>query len=179
MSSLTQVIVSPTGTRTPLMVEVPVQPALDGPFLVTSTKEFLWVNRKFANNTVRAAVRKAPIAFLFRDALYKVERRSEEEGWGSTHPPTAEGLMGAVKHLSEYGMEEVEILHGPDFDGKLFPENLPHYEVEWVPADWAVVLPLDKAYVGTCFDFGEGQISLVLHNASRAVGIVAPTSPEK
>jgi|APSaa5957512622_1039677.scaffolds.fasta_scaffold50420_2 hypothetical protein len=174
MSSLTEFVTSPQSERMPLMLEVPVAPGLDGPFLVSSTGDLIWVARTFSNGRLRVAVRTVPIPFMFRDAIHKVFRMSMEKGWGSWAPPSAEGVASAISHLSEYGLEEVEVLYGKDFNEKLLPEKVPAREAHWVPANWAVVLPVDRAFVGTTFDFGAGRTALVLHNASRAVGVVAP-----
>ena len=174
MSSLTEFVTSPQASRTPLMLEVPVTPGLDGPFLVSSSKDLIWIARTFAGGAVRAAVRTAPIQFLFRDAIHKVFYKSMDEKWGSWAPPSAEGVREVISHLAEYDLTEVEVIFGVGFDETLIPEKVPSKEAHWVPPCWAVILPADRAFVGTTFDFGSGRAALVLHNASRAVGVVAP-----
>jgi len=175
MSYLTELVTSPLGSRIPIMLEVPVASGLDGPFLVSSSKGFLWVDRVFSNGTLRVAVSKVPMLFMFRDAVHKVLSMSTEKGWGSCALPTAEGLQKVISHLADYDMTEVEILHGDKFNEDLIPDKVLAHETYWVPSDWAVVLPTDRAFVGTAFDFGGGMSALLLHNASRAVGILAPT----
>jgi hypothetical protein len=174
MSALTQIIPSHAEARTPLMIEVPIAPELDGPFLVSSSRDLLWIKNKFPQGVVRAAVRKVPLSFLFRDALLKVARESVARGWDSLHPPTAEGLLEAMAYLAEYDLTPVEILHGSRFERELLPPDVRATETTWVPADWAVVVPEDRAFVGTAVDFGSGQIALVLHNASRGIAFAAP-----
>jgi len=44
-----------------------------------------------------------------------------------------------------------------------------------VPDGWATILPMDRAFVGTTIDFGEGQHALLVHNASRGVGVLLPS----
>lgn len=177
MSTLTLVIAPPPREKTPLLVEVPLAPGLDGPFLVSSSKGFIWVADKFPSGVVRAAIRKVPLFFMFREALERVAALSQECGWGNLLPPTSEGAAAAVKHLAEYGFEEIEALVGAEFNVDLFPASVKVTEVPWVPSDWAVVLPQDRAYVGTAFEFGEGRYGLVVHNAARGLGILAPLPP--
>jgi hypothetical protein len=171
---LTQVIMAPDQQRVPLLMEVPVSRALDGPFLVTSSKDFLWVSNAFPNGMIRAAVRTVPLEFLFRDAILKVAEMSREKCWGSVHPPTSSGVSEALSHLEEYGLENPCVLASSSFDRGLIPDDLPCYETNWVPENWAVVLPFDRTFVGTTFDFDENRFALVLHNASRGIAVVAP-----
>lgn len=160
--------------KVPLLVEVPVQASLDGPFLVTSMKSHLWVDDKFPTGVVRAAVRKVPMEFLFREAVEKVAEKSKELSWGSLNTPSKEGVLSSIAHLSSYDLVDIEILYGEGFDSDLLPEGVPSSEEVWVPAGWALVLPLDKSFVGTLFDFGQARNALVIHNASRGIGLVIP-----
>jgi hypothetical protein len=177
MEGLTEVIPM-FGGRVPILIEVPVAEGLDGPFLVSSPKSsFLWVNNKFPTGVVRAAVRIVPVGFLFRDAILQVARQAEDLGWGSVHPQDKAGLALAVEHVRSYGLEPVEVLYGRGFPEDLLPEDLSCMEAVWVPAGWAVVLPQTRAFVGTTVDFGDGQHALVLHNASRGIGLVVPKFP--
>jgi hypothetical protein len=155
------------------MLEVPLSRELDGPFLVSSSKGFIWIADKFPSGVVRVAPRHAPVLFLFREALYEIAKMSRENEWGSFHPPTLKGVKAAVDHLAGYEFEEVEVLYGEGFNTALLPKELPRHEEVWVPKNWAVVLPTEKAYVGTAFDFATGQAALVVHNASRGVGIIS------
>jgi len=185
MAVLTEMIASSEGDRTPLLLEVPVSRALDGPFLVSSTKGFIWVADKFPNGHIRAAVRKVPWGFLFREAIVMVAAMSEKRQWGNFQPPTPEGVRSAIGHLIEYDVPApLEVLYGANFDlsileggKKLLPEGIPRYEETWVPEGWAVVVPEDRSFVGTTVDFGEGQRACVIHNASRGLSIIAPSLP--
>ncbi len=173
MNALVQIYSQPY-PKVPLLVEVPVQAGLDGPFLVSSMKSHLWLEDKFPTGVVRAAVRKVPMEFLFREAVEKIAEKSKVLSWGSVHSPTREGILEAISHLASYDLSDIEVLYGEGFDVELFPESVPTSEEVWVPAGWAVVLPLDKSYVGTLFDFGQARNALVIHNASRGVGLVVP-----
>jgi len=178
MRPFTQIVPAPDGHRVPMMMTCPLAPDLDGPFLVTSSKNFLWIAEKFPSGVVRAAVRKAPVPFMWRNALLEVARMSRDRGWDSLHPVTREGVQKAVDHLIYFGFEELEVLCGDKFDTRLVPEGVDHHEENWVPSGWAVVLPTDRTFVGTTFDFADGQLAMVIHNASRGVAIIADGLPE-
>ena len=171
MTSLVQIFVK-IYPKVPLLIEVPVQEELDGPFLVSSGGAFLWVNDKFPTGNLRAAVRKAPREFLFREALERISEKSQALSWGSVNEPTKDGVEKTLSHLESYGFTEVEVLCGDGFDSNLLPEGVQSSDEVWVPKGWAVVLPKDKAFVGTLFDFGQERHSIVIHNASRGVGII-------
>jgi len=173
MTPLAQIYSQPY-PKVPLLVEVPVQAGLDGPFLVSSMKDHLWVDDKFPTGVVRAAVRKVPREFLFREAVEKIAEKSKLHSWGSLHSSNSAGVVAAVAHLASYDLTEVDVVYGAGFDQDLIPEGVPSFEEVWVPAGWALVLPRDKSFVGTLFDFGQERNALVIHNASRGVGLVVP-----
>jgi len=163
------------GKKSPLLIEIPLPSELDGPFLVTSSKSLLWVENKFATGVVRAAVRKVPLEFLWRDMLKAVRERSQNSEWGSVLPCTKDGLSSAITYLAEFDLKDVEILSGSNAPEFLSEETgLSVRESSWVPEGWVVLVPQNKAYLGTSLDFGDGQWAVVLHNASRAVAILVP-----
>jgi hypothetical protein len=172
VKSLTQVVPLPPREKTPLLVSVEVSEELDGPFLVSSSDDFLWMPERLRTGELRAAVRKILLPQLWAEAVRRVLRKSEEEGWGSAAPATKEGARRVVDHLSEYGLGEVEVLHGSGFDLGVLPLSLPAVEEAWVPPGWAIVIPQDRAYLGTTFTFPQGNAACVLHNPSRALGIL-------
>jgi hypothetical protein len=174
MVSLTQILTMPQKGKSPLMMEVPVDPNLDGPFLVSSSKDFLWIAKVFPNGSLRAAVRSASLATLFEEATRRVAAQARAVEWGSLHPPSKVGLIEALAHLAEYDLMDVEVLHGPGFDEDILSLDIPHDEVEWVPDGWALIVPIDRAFVGTAFEFGVGKYAVVLHNAPRGVSVLAP-----
>jgi hypothetical protein len=175
MNSPVQVI-SQLYPKTPFLVEVPIQEDLEGPFLVTSSKSQIWIEDKFPSGIVRSAVVKAPREFLFRACFQRVFEQAQRSSWGSVHPPTPQGIRAALERLAYYGFSEVDIFFGDGFVQDLLPENSSCFEEVWVPAGWAVLLPRDKSFVGTLFDFGQERNSIVIHNASRGISLVVPES---
>jgi len=172
--ALTQ-IVSMDGSRTPLMMEVPVAPELDGPFLVSSSRDFLWIAKVFPNGMVRTAVRRIARGDLFREALQRITAHSQESRWGSVQPATREGAKAVVLYLADFDLLNIEVLYGAGFDPDIIESDIPCRKVGWVPDGWATILPMDRAFVGTTIDFGEGQHALLVHNASRGVGVLLPS----
>ncbi len=169
-------IVSNPYTKLPLLMEVVVPENLDGPFLVSGSRGPLWIENKFPSGSVRAAVLRSPRDFMFRSAVEAIALKSKELSWGSVNPCTKAGVKASIDHLAYYGLGEVEAYFGDGFDPDLFPEGLFATEEVWVPSGWAVILPKDKSFVGTLFDFGQDRNSLVIHNASRGVGLLVPES---
>lgn len=170
---LTQIVVM-DGSRKPMMMEVPVAPDPDlGPFLVTSTRDMVWISKAFPNGMVRTAVRDIPKKLLYRAILGKIVTRSRQEGWGSVQEPSADGVQAVIHHLADYDILDVEVLYGDGFDTGLVPDDVRALFTDWVPEGWAVIVPVDRAFVGTTFEFGESSYATLIHNASRGVGVVA------
>lgn len=160
--------------KSPLFLEVPVSQELGGPFLVTSSRDFLWVNEGANRPVVRTAVRSVGREELYRGLVERVCKESQEREWGSVHPNTREGLRGAVKHLLEYELTDLVVLYEESFDTEHLDLDIPAEPVDWLPEGWAVVVPSERGFLGTMFDLGEGRYAAVLHNASRALGILVP-----
>lgn len=171
---LTQIIVMPGGNRIPLMMEVPVSRELDGPFLLCSSKTLLWVEQAFPNSMVRTAIRVTNRKDLYEAAILFIEQKASAREWGNVLPSTREGVTSAFSHLAEYDIIDVEVAYGAGFDTSLLPEDVARVPATWLPAGWAVVLPSDRSFLGTLFEYGGDQYGMVVHNAPRGIAIVKP-----
>ena len=170
---LTEVVSLPQPGRSPLIMEVPVSHDLDPPFLVSSSKGVVWVAKLGVppSQNVRAAVRRATLSALFEEAVVETRKKAQELSWGSVWEATPEGLGKASSHLLEYGLAPWEVLYGAGFDSSILSET-PSREVRWVPEKSAILVPRDRAFLGTSYDFGGGNVALVLHNPSRALAFL-------
>ena len=143
-----------------------------GPFLITSSKDVMWVERAFPGGFLRVAVRKVSPEGLFRTLIEAVAQKGSELEWGNVvKDPSHKGMTKAIEHLHYYGFEDLELLHSDKFK----PTNvvgIPATPVEWLPEGWGVLVPKDRSYVGTVYDHGDGVVGAVLHNASRGVAIL-------
>lgn len=168
----------------PLMVDVPVNPEL-APFLVSSSKGVLWIEAAHPGDLVKAAVRQieSPGEF-FQEVLQAVSERGAKDQWGNVHPFTGEGVREAIHHLEFYGIEEIEILvprlrgeenkNGPHERPAWLTEesfNVPVRPSSWIPDKCAVVVPVDRDFLGTLAHFTPKQVMSVIHNPSRGMAI--------
>lgn len=160
---------SNTGGKVPLMVEIPVEAEL-APFLVSSSKDVLWVERSHQGHA-RAAVRKATVPELDRQFIGAVRTRGADDGWGNVHPMTLDGLRAGVAHLSEYGFTDLDYFVSVGGTAPTAP-GLSPLEASWVPSGHAVLLPKNREYVGVTLDFGHGNHATVIHNAARGVVVL-------
>jgi len=156
--------------KTPLLVEVPVEPDL-APFLVTSAVSVLWlaVSNK---GSVRAAVQSSTIQEQYAKILASIEAKGLSEGWGNIQDMTPEGLSRGLSHLSEYGFNEVDYLTHPGSSAPTLPGVSPA-DASWVPSGKAVLLPKNREYVGVTLSFEEGRNATIIHNAARGVVILS------
>jgi hypothetical protein len=170
--SLTAIVSYPSKQRPLMMDNVPASTDPDaGPFLITSSRALMWVDRAFPSGFLRVAVRETGPAPLFRAMIEAIADRGSASGWGNVAPTTIAGIKKATDHLSYYGITDIELLHGKGFaiEGA---QEISTTLVPWMPDGWGALVARDRSYVGTVYDFGEGHIGGVIHNASRGVAIL-------
>lgn len=157
--------------KRPLMLDgVPVPSADAGPFLVTSSKAVLWVERAFGEGFLRVAVRKQKTQDLYHDLIVEIAKEGERREWGNVHSPTTEGVLDGIKHLHYYELPDVMMLYGSEFDIGSAPD-INRAPADWLPPSWGVLVP-DRTYVGTVYLLGEGYLGAVVHNPSRGVVVL-------
>lgn len=156
-----------------LMVEdIPVDP-LTAPYLITSTRSVMWIEKPHPRNVIRGAVRTAVLPQdLFREMVEAVAARSIQDQWGSVQPYSYEGYLNIVEYLKYYDITDLDVLSGPG-ECPRWMDGIENIRVEpWVPDNTVVVLPKDRAYVGTLWFISNKSIVAVIHNASRGIGIL-------
>ena len=172
----------------PLMMEFPVHQEL-APFLVSSSRAVRWVEEAHPGDPmhVKGAVRpiQTPGEF-FRELLEALIERGRQDGWGTVHPFSEEGVRAAIAHLNHYELTDLELLvprtrvadkeEGKDAYER--PEwltqavlHLPVRPSGWVPDDCAVVVPRDRAFVGVMLHLAPQSICAAIHNASRGIAV--------
>lgn len=160
----------PTKGKTPLMLEIPVNPATS-PYLVTAAgrSKLIWIPTS-ANGKVKAGVRTSDRATINRAIAEEVALVGSTNGWGNVHDLTEIGLQKATEHLSFYGIEDFEVLVGSE--GLPFVTDLSVVECKWLDGSgFAVVLPKDRDFVGMLFTVGKGYMAVV-HNPSRGIAVL-------
>ena len=157
------------GRIQPQMMEFQVNPEL-APFLVSSTRSVMWVDKAGTSENVRAAIRarrglEAELVGAIADMGTRVE-------WGNIHPLTTMGVKACADHLQFYGLDQIEVLVAPDTDieGVDF-KKLKVIEAKWMPLDAVALVPVDRGFVGTLGTLGTQKALALIHNASRGVGI--------
>jgi hypothetical protein len=156
--------------RRPFMLDgVPV-PAESGPFLVTSSKSLLWVERAFGDGFLRLGVRQATTGDLFRSMVESIASEGITREWGNVLPTTSEGVLEGLSYLHYYDLQDPTLLYGSEFDISVAPE-ITRSPADWMPPTWAVLVP-SREYVGTAFLFGDGHVGAVVHNPSRGIVVL-------
>tara|TARA_Y100000389_G_C17219950_1_gene392843 strand:+ start:128 stop:643 length:516 start_codon:yes stop_codon:yes gene_type:complete len=163
-------VVRHSSGRMPVMLDgVPVPPEA-APFLITSSKKLLWVERAFGEGFLRLGVRETTLGDLFRSLVESIAEEGFKREWGNVLPSTKEGVLKGLAYLHSYDLSDATLLYGDDFDISVAPA-IPRVPAEWLPPKWAVMVP-SREYVGTAFTFGKGHVSAVVHNASRGVVVL-------
>lgn len=161
-SLLTVVSIPSKSKKPPLMMDNIAPPSWDcAPFLITSTRSLMWVDR---GDTLRLGVRNCAPAILFREVVERVVSRGLEEDWGNV----AQSAVEALDYLNFYNLPDPEILYGESFDLGGF-DSISRVPVGWLPPTWGVLVPSNRDYVGTAYDFGGGNVAALVHNPSRAI----------
>lgn len=166
------VALNPQGesNRSLTLEDLQVNPGL-APFLVSSTRSVVWVPHASKANTVRAAIRERE--GIESELLASIIQMGQQTEWGNIHELTTEGVKACVGHLRDYHDEPLEILVSPDTDleGIEIPENLEKTEAEWIPTECLVVVPMDRANLGTLWVIGRNKVAVLVHNVSRGIAI--------
>lgn len=154
----------------PLFIEFGVNEQLL-PFLVTSTRDLLWVS-KVRDGRVKAAIRKdLDTSTLYRDIVNAVLTQSRASSWGSVFPHSQDGLSRARIRMEEYGFGEYQILSG----GSEFSSDPLFSPCAWLPDQVSIVIPKDREFLGTLgiFEDSAGSFCALVHNSSRGICILA------
>lgn len=146
-----------------------------GPFLVTSSRGLLWVEKAFRGGFLRVATRRSDPHDIYREMVEIIAEEGMGRDWGNVFPPTREGLLEALARFHHYELPNPVLLYGENFDIGI-SDSVDRIPAEWVPEGWAVMVP-DREYVGTLFEVGDKHVGAISHNASRGVVIIRPHSP--
>ena len=157
------------GRMTPQLLEFQVNADL-APFLVSSTRSVMWIDKAGTQDQVRAAVRDR--RGLESEIIVAIAEMGARARWGNVQPLTTAGIRQLRDHLAFYELKDVECLVAPDtsLEGVDF-KDLNVIEAPWVPLDAVVMIPVDRGYVGTLGTLGQNKALALVHNASRGVGV--------
>ncbi len=189
MSNLLQVVqmqsqVMQKKSVLPVMVEFLVNPDC-APFLVSGSREMLWVDEAHPGNLVKAAPRRNTIpGDLFLEVVEAVAERGVKDGWGNVHPFTQQGVSAAIDYVRSFDLDNLEILvprvrdeknqdgafQRPDWlcSGEFGMHVRP---TGWLPDDYVVVVPRDREFVGVIGHLATKIVLVVVHNAARGIAI--------
>jgi hypothetical protein len=108
---------------------------------------------------------------IFVQVVKEVLRKGILHNWGNHLVFSNEGLQEAVEYVTSFGIEELEVLVPVGFTLQS-PKGVTLSESPWVPSDRAVVVPVDRTYLGMLGTFGVGFYTVVLHNPSRGMAVL-------
>ena len=155
--------------RVPLMIELPVDPTI-APYLVSTTKSFLWLVQPLRDNKLRVAIRKENLDQLFGEVVQNIYEMGLENSWENSYTLSKDGVQKAIEYLQYYGIKEIEILCG-ESDPLSLGSRYGKYsvtKVSWL-SDCYVAIPKDRSYFGSLTDFGSDNYAILIHNPSRGI----------
>jgi hypothetical protein len=154
-----------------MMIEVPVNGG-GGPFLVSGIRqEWVWISNA-KTGILRAAVRPGPVPDdIFVRIVTEIAARGTKNLWENCYPYTDVGLSGAVEYVTSFGIKQVEALVPKDSTLSV-PGGVTLSESEWIPQGRAVVIPLDRTYLGMIGVLGAEYHMVVIHNPSRGMAVL-------
>lgn len=158
----------------PLMFECSVDKDLDGPYLVSSSNDFIWINRQFPGNFLRAATQTVNPQDMFRGVVMECKRKSLEMGWGSclSYSGNLNRQLGVlIDYLNYFSFTEFDVY--TDLD--LQVPNATLHNIDWLPKGYVVITPKDKRFVGTMYRFPKNLNGVVVHNPSRSLCVLYPS----
>ncbi len=163
---------SPKKGSVPLFLEFNINDVLK-PFLVSSTRDLIWVY-KTKNNRVRSALRNDfNINTITSSILEKIISQGLEYSWGNIYTGGLSRLEQAKSRMVEYGFPDFEILSS---DQELVASRGDLTFSPCIPQELLVVVPRDREYLGFIGTFQDipGKFCVLIHNASRGICILKP-----
>jgi len=167
--------------KIPVMVDdISVNPDT-APYLVSSSKGHVWVEKAHPGDVIKAAVRHGVVpGEIFMSVVEEIAARGLADEWGNVQPFTEAGFSAAVAHLESYDLVEVEVLVPLTGKGRTprplwlgtRAHDFPVRPCSWLHDGWAVVVPKDRAFVGALGHITSKDIVVIVHNASRGVAIL-------
>lgn len=176
MANLLPILPMPvkSGDTPPLMLEFSVNPETS-PMLVSMTRHMAWVSP--SKPSVRAAVMRTTPDHLFWLVVQSVISMNRTAKWGSYQPLSPNGIRQSAEYLKSYGLTNFELLIGPNtriprLTDPLYT-SIPQIEAGWLPQGFAVMVPVDRNYVGFCMQqTGTDRMLAVVHNACRGICVL-------
>jgi hypothetical protein len=176
-----------TSGRRLMMEGIPVSPETY-PYLISGmAQKVLWVRQPREQLSVAFRYNES-LDSLFPSIVEAVEKEGVKKEWGNVLPFTEGGVERALSHLLYYGIRPAEILysdHGPQLTDKEVILSGDSQEVvnkvskvPWLPPGYGVVVPENKAYLGSAIVLSEGCFAIVVHNPSRGM-VVLRDLPEE
>lgn len=150
----------------PTLVEFAVHPSL-APYLVSTSKGYLWVDRASKTGQVRAQ----PVSWgdekASKDAISMILERAQSEDWGAVFPASPEGLQEISSAMRFFHPAEVQVFRGMDTPDLL--SGIP--QVSWVPEGILVFVPKHRGWLATAYDI-HGQSAYVIDNAAAGIAFL-------
>lgn len=156
-----------------LMVEYQVA-SETAPYLVSSTRSVVWVEKPHPGDLVRAAVREVTEDVIFAELVEAVVEMGRERSWGNVQPLSTEGIRLAVEHVLYYELGPVDLLIPRNADGVqalIEPLGMGFQPSSWVPPQSVVVVPKDRTYLGFFSKVMPRMLCAIVHNASRGMAV--------
>ena len=167
--------------KIPLMVDdISVTPDT-APYLVSSSKGLVWIEKAHSGDKIKAAIQREVIpGNVFMSVISEIASRGLIDEWGNVQPFTEAGFLAAVAHLDFYGLSDIEVLVPPTGKGQslrplwlgMRAHDFPVRPCSWLRDGWAVIVPKDRSFVGTLGHITARDVVVVVHNASRGVAIL-------
>lgn len=150
----------------PSLVEFPVHPSL-APYLVSTSKGYIWVERASKLGQVRAQ----PVSWgdekASKEAISMIMERAQAEDWGAVFPATQDGLQEIGAALRFFQPSEIQVFRGVGAPDLL--SGIP--QVPWVPEGVLVFAPKHRRWVATAYDI-HGQSAYVIDNATAGIAFL-------
>jgi hypothetical protein len=150
--------------RVPLITDFGVTADVNAyPFLVSTTKAYRWVWQPPVGPLrvgVRQSLEEDP---PWAQIIAAVIAASRTYLWGADHPLSEAGVAACIQHVREYGVSDYDVVAADPILGAAVES--------WVPKDCVLVIPKNRALLGTINVFPKGGYSFVVENPSRAMGI--------
>lgn len=151
-----------------LMEETRQAPPENSPYLVSSTKDLIWIDTTRTKSRLRSAWRVIEdFDVFYAQVVSKIYDHAKKNLWGNINDFSEEGLNKGFDYLRSYEFTDLEVFTSTEASFLKESEKIKITKVSYLPNNFFLITPQDKEFTGILMSNLREQHNLIVHNAAR------------
>lgn len=161
-----------------LMEETRQAPPENSPYLVSSTKDLVWIDTTRTKARLRSAWRTIEdFDVFYAQVVSKIYEAAKENLWGNINELSEEGLIKSFDYLKSYDFTEFEVYTSTEIPFLKESEKVKVTKISYLPENFLLITPQDKECTGILMSNLRDQHNLIVHNAARGFAFCVQEKP--